>query len=425
MAKIKRQFYSTAKTGLLEKLESSANTTFVSAINQLLQNFAGPYDNTTTYVAGEYVRYNGLFYRCLVDISTPEEWNPLHWGGSTGNGASRVSIEFRRLHHAIASDYDAKSKYKVGDYVMYNASVYRCSTNITTPEPFDVNHWTHVTILSDNKASYWSGKVFTMFGDSIVNGGHDDSPYSAQVVDDYSASSTYAVKDRAMYESKLYECNVAITTPEPWNAAHWTEINIKEYRGYVRRLVEILGFRRGINRGYSGYSMANGNPAHEESVNSAIHSLIDSGTVVWTNHDLIIIAAGINDFRRSLPLGTLGSIDDTQFDTYTFYGAYRDSIEALIAQNPLLKFCLWTPLQGKSDGKGVEWVNDVGCKLIDYVNAIKDIGQMYGIPVVDLYSISGVNEKNLTAFTEDGIHLNGVGYDHVTAVAASQIDYKM
>jgi hypothetical protein len=41
----------------------------------------------------------------------------------------------------------------------------------------------------------------------------------------YSASSTYEVGDKVRYSYYLYECNTAITEPESWTEAHWTQID--------------------------------------------------------------------------------------------------------------------------------------------------------------------------------------------------------
>jgi hypothetical protein len=40
----------------------------------------------------------------------------------------------------------------------------------------------------------------------------------------YSSSNTYAVGDKVRYSYYLYECTTAITTPESWDADHWTEL---------------------------------------------------------------------------------------------------------------------------------------------------------------------------------------------------------
>lgn len=60
----------------------------------------------------------------------------------------------------IAPDYSASSTYAVGDYVMYNGSLYRCSTAISTAEAWTAAHWTESKIgtdVSDLKSALKSG----------------------------------------------------------------------------------------------------------------------------------------------------------------------------------------------------------------------------------------------------------------------------
>ena len=52
----------------------------------------------------------------------------------------------------IAPDYSASSTYAVGDYVMYNGSLYRCSTAISTAEAWTAAHWTESKIGTDVSA---------------------------------------------------------------------------------------------------------------------------------------------------------------------------------------------------------------------------------------------------------------------------------
>ena len=37
------------------------------------------YDSTKTYAKGDYCIYNNTLYKCKTAISTPEEWNASHW----------------------------------------------------------------------------------------------------------------------------------------------------------------------------------------------------------------------------------------------------------------------------------------------------------------------------------------------------------
>lgn len=130
----------------------------------------------------------------------------------------------------------------------------------------------------------------------------------------------------------------------------------------------------------------------------------------YSIYDLVIIAAGTNDFKLNVPLGINGQMGDVDFNTVTFYGAYRDLVEYILANDPAAKIVLFTPLQRDNSGYDINFTNPAGHKLIDYVNAIKEIGCMYGLPVCDMYNDSGITAENLSVYTMDGLHPNDIGY---------------
>lgn len=49
----------------------------------------------------------------------------------------------------VASAYSASKTYAVGDYVIHNSNLYRCTTAITTAESFTAAHWTQVALADD------------------------------------------------------------------------------------------------------------------------------------------------------------------------------------------------------------------------------------------------------------------------------------
>lgn len=177
-------------------------------------------------------------------------------------------------------------------------------------------------------------------------------------------------------------------------------------RGYQTVINEKLNFSAVYNHGVSGAPMANGT-ANGDGTNATGKS------VVYTNIDLVTIAAGTNDFKLNVPIGSLGEIGDSTFDVNTFIGAYRDLIEYILSNKPAIRIALWTPLQRDNGGYNVNNENTAGHKLKDYVKAIEDIGTMYGIPVCDMYANSGFTKKTLATFTRDGLHPNDVGYERM------------
>lgn len=62
----------------------------------------------------------------------------------------------------------------------------------------------------------------TVTDGSITNAKLANSFITPGVAGAYSSSATYAVGDYVYYNKTLYRCITAITTAEPWTAAHWT-----------------------------------------------------------------------------------------------------------------------------------------------------------------------------------------------------------
>lgn len=63
---------------------------------------------------------------------------------------------------------------------------------------------------------------------SITFPGLPDKYKVAQVADEYSSSSTYAVGDIVNYLGTTYRCTTAITTEENWTAGHWIPVKIAD-----------------------------------------------------------------------------------------------------------------------------------------------------------------------------------------------------
>lgn len=86
---------------------------------------------TTTLAAGSQATYE-----------YDEDTNTQTFGipqGEAGAGAAGVT----------ASAYSSSSTYAVGDYVIHNSNLYRCTTAITTAESFTAAHWTQVVLGDD------------------------------------------------------------------------------------------------------------------------------------------------------------------------------------------------------------------------------------------------------------------------------------
>lgn len=65
--------------------------------------------------------------------------NEIEAGGG-GGGSSNANL---------APDYDATSTYAVGDWCIYNGTLYQCNTAIPTAEAFDPTHWTAKKVVDE------------------------------------------------------------------------------------------------------------------------------------------------------------------------------------------------------------------------------------------------------------------------------------
>lgn len=105
-----------------------------------------------------------------------------------------------------------------------------------------------------------------------------------------------------------------------------------------------------------------------------------------------------------------------------FYQALKAFILRCYGLNPSAQIILFTQLQRDNSGFTSISVNSLGNKLTDYVAAIRAVAEYESIPVADIWAESGINMKNITQYTSDGLHPNNEGYKRLTPVIAKKID---
>jgi lysophospholipase L1-like esterase len=138
---------------------------------------------------------------------------------------------------------------------------------------------------------------------------------------------------------------------------------------------------------------------------------------VSEHFDCVTIFAGTNDYRLGKPLGAMGDRHDE-----TFYGAYTLAVEHLLTVSPACRLSLWTPLHRDKDGYDIERLNDVGNRLPDYAQAVRDIARAYALPVLDLFDESGFNRLTLSYLTDDRLHPNKHGHERIAGMASSFLE---
>lgn len=148
------------------------------------------------------------------------------------------------------------------------------------------------------------------------------------------------------------------------------------------------------------------------------------------DQDVVTIFGGINDFQWNAPLGTMADTADTPT---TFYGALKYVITTLSANNPKAKLMLITPMKTTKfqyhtyDNNGNLMQNANGNTQLDFVNAIKQVGEYYSIPVLDMYSNSNYSpylpgQIGHDYFTVDGLHPTTHGYERIAQTIGHAIN---
>jgi hypothetical protein len=135
--------------------------------------------------------------------------------------------------------------------------------------------------------------------------------------------------------------------------------------------------------------------------------------------DIVTVFGGTNDYSVGTPLGTIN--DDEKANT--FYGSLHKIIKKILEINPDTTIVFFTPLKRgayKSYAVYPE-ANNAGVKLEQYAQAVRDVCKLYNILVLDLFSESGINEKNIKSYTSDNLNLNEAGNRRLSKIISDYL----
>lgn len=130
----------------------------------------------------------------------------------------------------------------------------------------------------------------------------------------------------------------------------------------------------------------------------------------WPKVDYVTIFYGTNDIQGSVALDNSSNL----YDTTTYLGAARYSLEKLWNSYPNLKILLLTPMyrywddtQTDSDEKTFAG----GKHFYEFGEGLLQVAKEYKVPALDLYETLGINKFNRTHYfpPTDGTHPNDIG----------------
>ena len=185
---------------------------------------------------------------------------------------------------------------------------------------------------------------------------------------------------------------------------------------WVTRLKELTGCKYAINYGVSGTTIE---------TNGTGQSFVERYTNMADDLDLICVWGGVNDHHWTGTAGRpFGNINSPTTETNSFYGALKNLCEGLINKYPGKTIMFITPMKNRGYIAGGKtcyaWnePNEIGKTLTDYRNAIIEVCDYYSIPVLDLYSSSGISpmvNSQVNELMPDHLHPNTKGNLEVLA----------
>lgn len=156
--------------------------------------------------------------------------------------------------------------------------------------------------------------------------------------------------------------------------------------------VTCVGFETYINNELNGRQITNlgdsGKTTPEICTNIKSHSELDY-------YEVMTIMGGDNDDRLSVSVGEVMPIGST-YDTTTICGALQSAIEYALTQNPSLRIVLMT------EPMGWTYRNNTMVRVSDAIpQAYRDVAEFYGLPLIDLWNESGINELTRDTYYAD------------------------
>lgn len=133
--------------------------------------------------------------------------------------------------------------------------------------------------------------------------------------------------------------------------------------------------------------------------------------------DIVCVFGGTNDFGH----GDAGIGDFSDRTPDTFCGALNMLYSSLIERFPQARIVILTPLHrtGENEPSGMAGSEPKTATLKEYVDLIKKAAEYYSLPVLDLFSVSGmqpqvpvIKEK----YVPDGLHPNDAGHARLAQI---------
>ena len=131
--------------------------------------------------------------------------------------------------------------------------------------------------------------------------------------------------------------------------------------------------------------------------------------------DAVVVFGGTNDFGHGdAPLGQMSDREET-----SFYGSLHCLYRKLLEKYPTAELVVMTPLHrgGEEDPVNNWGVRNV-TNLHGYVQAIREVAEYYGLPLLNLFAMGGMQPRVKIiqeTLMPDGLHPNDLGHARIAS----------
>ncbi|MBQ9859417.1 MAG: SGNH/GDSL hydrolase family protein [Clostridia bacterium] len=131
--------------------------------------------------------------------------------------------------------------------------------------------------------------------------------------------------------------------------------------------------------------------------------------------DIVVVFGGTNDFGHGdAPFGRMTDREET-----SFYGALHCLYRKLLTKYPTAEIVVITPIhRGGEDDPFYNQVARTAAPLSGYVQAIREVAEYYGLPVLDLYRMGGISHhvtKVQETYLPDWLHPSDAGHARIAS----------
>lgn len=187
-------------------------------------------------------------------------------------------------------------------------------------------------------------------------------------------------------------------------------VAVNEYNALKDSIKKALNTEIVDNYAINGYGFS----SLQGSIQTEVNSAISSGN----DYDVFILWASSNDYTNSREIGSykdytvLDSYNETKLTTQC--GGINYCIKKILEHNPKAEIYFITSYKcyDKESGYNTFYCGKEN-KLYSYVSAQKQCCAYYSIPILDLWSMMGINELNRSMYYVDDVHINTDGYDKI------------